>query len=74
MDSPPPKQKRLRRWWVFLSQLQLAVHHMQGLNNELSNYLSRNSFDKPLGQSSEEMAKDVFAKMDVQLHLFMKTT
>ena len=42
--------------------------------NELSDYLSRNSFDERLGQSSEEMAKDAFAKMDVQLDLFMKTT
>ena len=45
MDSPPPEQKRLRRWWVFLSQLRLAVHHIQGLKNEQSDYLSRNSFD-----------------------------
>ena len=74
MDSPPPEQKRPRRWWVFLSQLRLAVHHIQGLKNELSDYLSRNSFEERLGQSSEEMAKDAFAKMDVQLDRFMKTT
>ena len=30
--------------------------------------------DERLGQSSEEMAKDAFAKRDVQLDLFMKTT
>ena len=47
---------------------------IQGLKNELSDYLSHNSFDERLGQSSEEMAKDAFAKMDVQLDLFMKTT
>ena len=74
IDPPPPEQKRLRGWWVFLSQLRLAVHHIQGLKNELSDYLSRNSFDERLGQSSEGMAKDAFAKMDVQLDLFMKTT
>ena len=74
MDSPPPEQKQLRRWWVFLSQLQIAVRHIQGLKSELSDYLSRNSFDERFGQSSSEMAKDAFAKMDVQLDLFMKTT
>ena len=74
MDSPPPKRKRLRRRWVFLSQLRLAVHHIQGPQNGLSDFLSRNSFNERLGQSSEEMAKDAFVKMDVQLHLFMKTT
>ena len=30
MDSPPPEQRRLQRWRVFLSQLRLAVHHIQG--------------------------------------------
>ena len=74
MDSPPPEQKRQRRWWVFLSQIRLAVHHLQGPKNELSGYPSRTSFDGRLGQSSEEMAKDVFAKMDVQLDLFMNNT
>ena len=74
MDSPPPEEKRLQQWWVFLSQLRLDVHHNQGLKNELSDYLSCNSFDERLGQSFEEMAKDAFAKMDVQLDLFMKTT
>ena len=74
MDPPLPKQKTVRRWWVFLSQLRLAVHHIQGLKNELSDYLSRNSLDERLGQSSEEMAKDAFAKMDVQLDLFIKTS
>ena len=49
MDSPPPEQKRLRRWWVLLCQLRLAVHHIEGLKNELSDYLSCNSFDERLG-------------------------
>ena len=74
MDSTPPEQMRLRRWWVFLPQLRLAVHKIQGLKNELSNYLSRNSLNESLGQSSVEMAKDTFAKMDMQLDLFTKTT
>ena len=67
------EQKRLRRWLVFMSQPRLAVHHIQGLKNELSDYLSGNSFDERLGQSSEELAKDAFTKMDVQLDLLMNT-
>ena len=59
---------------MFLSQLRLAVHHIIGLKVQLSDYLSRNSFDERLGQSSEELAKETFAKIDVQLDLFMKTT
>ena len=47
----PPEQTRLRPWWVFLSQLRLAVHYIEGLKNELRDYLSRNSFDERLGQS-----------------------
>ena len=74
MDSPQPEKKRLQQWWVFLSQLRLTVHHIQGLGNELSNELGRNSFDDRLGQSSEELARDALAKIDVQLDLFMKTT
>ena len=26
----PPDKPRLRRWWVFLSQLRLHIHHIQG--------------------------------------------
>ena len=66
------KEKKKR--WVFLSQQRLAVHHIQGLKNEPTDYLSRNALNERLGQSSEEMAKDVFANMDVQLGLFIKTT
>ena len=55
-------------------QTMTSRSHIQGLKNELSDYLSRNSFDERLGLSSAEMAKDALAKMDVQLDLFMKTT
>ena len=34
----PPANPRLPRWWVFLSQLRLHIHHIQGLKNELRDY------------------------------------
>ena len=74
MDSPPPEQKGLQQWSVFLPQRRLAAHHIQGLKNELSDYMSRNSINERFGQSSEELAKDAFAKMDVQLDLYMTST
>ena len=43
--SPPPEKAKLRRWWTYLSQLRLTVHHIQGVNNECANYISRNNFD-----------------------------
>ena len=35
--------------------------------NEMSDYISRNSFDALIGQSSEALAKEAFQHMDVQL-------
>ena len=49
----PPESPRLRRWWVFLSQLRLHMHHIQGLKNELSDYLSRTNFHERLQVKSE---------------------
>ena len=31
--EPPPEKAKLRRWWTYLSQLQLSVHHIQGVKN-----------------------------------------
>ena len=31
LDKEPPLNKRLRRWYVFLSQFQLKVFHISGL-------------------------------------------
>ena len=32
--GPPPEKAKLRRWWTYLSQLRLTVHHIQGVKNE----------------------------------------
>ena len=69
--GPPPEKAKLRRGWTYLSQLQLSVHHMQGVKNECADYMSRNNFDDMIGARSEELAKEVFSRMDVHLDLNM---
>ena len=32
--GPRPEKAKLRRWWTYLSQLRLAVHHIQRVKNE----------------------------------------
>ena len=39
----------------------------------MSDYISRNNFDAPLGESSEALAKQAFQRMDVQPDLSMRT-
>ena len=39
----------------------------------MADYISRNNFDGLLGDSSEALAKEAFQRMDVQLHLSMRT-
>ena len=39
----------------------------------MADYISRNSFDALLGESSEALAKEAFQRMDVQLDLSMRT-
>ena len=51
--GPPPEKAKLRRWWTYLSQLRLTVHHIQGVKNECADYISRNSFDALIGAPSE---------------------
>ena len=29
--GPLPEKAKLRRWWTYLSQLRLTVHHFQGV-------------------------------------------
>ena len=69
--SPPPEKARLRRWWTYLSQLRLTVHHIQGVKNECADYISRNTFDALIRARSEALAKEAFNRMDVHLHLNM---
>ena len=71
--GPPPEKAKLKRWWTYLSQFKLKVHHIPGIKNELSDYISRNNFDALIGESSEALAKEAFQRMDVQLDLSMRT-
>ena len=67
--GPPPEKAKLRRWWTYLSQLPLTVHHIQGVKNECADYISRNNFDDLIGARSEALAKEAFSRMDVHLDL-----
>ena len=69
--GPPPEKAKLRRWWPYLSQLRLSVHHIQGVKNECADYISRNNFDDMIGARSEELAKEAFSRMEVHLDLNM---
>ena len=69
----PPEKAKLKRWWTYLSQFRLTVHHIPGIKNEMADYISRNNFDTLLGESSESLAKEAFQRMDVQLDLSMRT-
>ena len=69
--GPPPEKAKLRRWWTYLSQLRLTVHHIQGVKNECADYISRNNFDALIGARSEALAKEAFSRMDVHLDLNM---
>ena len=72
-NGPPPEKAKLKRWWTYLSQFRLTVHHIPGIKNELFDYISRKSFDVLIGESSETLAKEAFQRMDVQLDLSMRT-
>ena len=71
--GPPPEKAKLKRWWTYLSQFRLTVHHISGIKNELSDYISRKNFDALIGESSEALAKEAFQLMNVQLDLSMRT-
>ena len=51
--GPSPEKAKLRRWWTYLSQLRLAVHHIQGVMNECADYISRTNSDDMIGARSE---------------------
>ena len=67
--GPPPDKAKLRRWWTYLSQLRLLVHHIKGVKNECADYIRPNNFDDMIGARSEELAKEAFSRMDVHLDL-----
>ena len=71
--GPPPEKAKLKRWWTYLSQFKLTVHHIRVLKNELSDYISRNNFNALIGESSEALARKAFQRMDIQLDLSMRT-
>ena len=49
------------------------MHHIPGIKNELSDYISRNNFHALIGESSEALAREAFPRMHVQLDLSMRT-
>ena len=69
----PREKAKLKRWWTYLSQFRLTVHHIPSIKNEPSDYISRNNFDALIGKSSELLAKEAFQRMDVELDLSMRT-
>ena len=71
--DPPPEKAKLKRWWTYLSQFRLTVHHIQGIKNEMADCISRNNFDALLGECAEALAKEAFQRMDVQPDLSMRT-
>ena len=71
--GPPPEKAKLKRWWTYPSQFRLTVHQIQGIKNEVADYISRNNFDTFLGESSEALAKVAFQRVDVQLDPSMRT-
>ena len=69
----PGLMRRHVRCRTFFSQFGLTVHHIQGIKNEMADYISRNNFNAILGESSEAFATEAFQRMDVQLDLSMRT-
>ena len=67
----PPEKAKLKRWWIYPSHFRLTVHHIQGIKDEMTDCISRNSFEALLGESSEALPKEAFQRMDVHLYLSM---
>jgi hypothetical protein len=68
----PPEKARQKRWWTFLSQYMLNIYHITGAKNELCDLLSRDLFQEKFHVEFEELAKEAFQRMDVQLDLRME--
>ena len=71
--GPPPKKAKQKRWWTYLSQFRITVHHIPSIKNQLSDYISCNNFEAYIGESSEALVEEAFRRMDVQLDLSMRT-
>ena len=69
--GPPPEKAKLRRWWTYLSQSQLTVHHIQGVKKECADYRNGHNFNALIGARSEALAKEAFSRIDVHLDLNM---
>ena len=63
--GPPPEKARLKRWWTYLSQFRLTVHHIPGIKNELPDYILGSNLDALIGESSGALAREAFQRMDV---------
>ena len=66
-----PEKAKLRRWWTYLRQLRLSVHHIQGVKNECAYNISCKTFDDMIRARSGKLAKEAFSCMDVHLDLNM---
>ena len=62
-----PGKKRL----FHLRQLQLAVHHIQGVKNKCADYINRHNFDDLIGTKSKKLAEEAFTPMEGHLDLNM---
>ena len=49
------------------------MHPIQGIKDDMADYIYLNNFDAILGESSEALAKGAFQRMDVQLDQSMRT-
>jgi len=64
LDNAPPTNKRLRRWYCYLSQFQLRILHIPGLKKESTEFLSRNALNEKINHDSDQLAKETFARME----------
>ena len=54
---------------AYVSQLTLKVYHIQGIKNMNGEFIRRKNFDALIGTTSEALAREAFAHMDVLLSL-----
>ena len=71
LKGAPPENRKLRRWWTFLAQLNLNIYGVPGLKNELCDWVSHENFDEKISASSESLSRGAFQKVDIHLDLTM---